>query len=167
MAIPNLKVRNPNEGTENPTPTPSMDKPKTVATALEEIYYRLGGAGTVPSGTDVATLTWAISELVGEGGSSGGAWYIPIIVNETETQYIYSLGGYTYNHIADAVSNGKSVYATLYSEEHGGTSVFVLFGYAPVKDKTPCVVMFHGDTNFRFTATTNDMILTYKESKGS
>ena len=108
MASPNLKVSNPNEGTENPTPTPSMDKPKTVATALEKIYYRLGGAGIVPSGTDVATLTWAISELVSEGGggSSGGVLVVTETWNSSGTTATLDAN---YKKIKEAVLSGKSV----------------------------------------------------------
>lgn len=138
-----------------------------LADALKKLYTKLGGTDALPQGTDTCTLVDKIADEVSGGGSSGGggALYIPIVETETETQYVYTLSGYTYNRVMGAIENGKSIYATTYNKVNDAVEVLPLYGYSPVTEEHPCLVYVQGASDFRFTATTQDDVLTFVENR--
>lgn len=158
MASPTLKIIQDGDDSETPTPTPSpsMDKPKTVATALEEIYYRLGGEEEAQSGTDVATLIWAISDLVGEGG--GGSASAPIVAIQGEDALSFTMLSSNYSSIKSYVDSGVMPLFT--KSGNGGIAFFPLLRLGEITGATTSyyvtLVDISNGVTYTFESTTAD-----------
>lgn len=134
-----------------------------LADALKKLYTKLGGTDALPQGTDTCTLVDKIADEVSGGGSSGGgALYIPIIETETETQHVFTLSGYTYNRLMEALENGKSIYATHVNMTSNATEIIPLESYRAAQGRFRCSIVFGGQA---FSAPTQDEELGFAADK--